>query len=53
MENLSYQALLETYLKAKELGLAEVFIRMIEEEMEKRGITEREIEYFKSFCDEK
>jgi len=47
MENLSRKALLETYIKAKDLGLADVFIKMITAEIDKRGITDRQIETFK------
>lgn len=48
MEKLSYYALLESYIKAQQLGLAKVFIHMIKEEINKRGITEGEIKAFRN-----
>ena len=47
MDNLSKKGLIETYIKAKDLGLAEVFIKMVTAEINKRGITSGEITAFK------
>jgi len=47
MKNLSNKALIETYVKAKDLGLAEVFIRMVTDEMNKRNFTKDDITAFR------
>lgn len=42
MKNLSNQALIKTYAKAKELNLANVFVQLIIDEMKTRDFTEDE-----------
>ena len=53
MDNLSKEALIEAYIKAIDLGLTELFIKMISYEIDKRGITDDEITVFKETCLEK
>jgi len=48
MEKLSNKALIETYVKAKDLGLAEVFISMVTVELKKRKITKNDIIAFRA-----
>lgn len=43
MENLSYEKLIETYVVAKRVGLAEPFIQLIEQEFQRRQMTLEEI----------
>ncbi|WP_084782087.1 sporulation histidine kinase inhibitor Sda [Bacillus niameyensis] len=43
MDRLSNQSLVETYLKAKRLGLSESFIQLLLEEMNKRNLKDEEM----------
>lgn len=45
MDKLSNQALIETYAKAIEFGLGEVFTRLITNEMNKRSFSVDEMEW--------
>lgn len=47
MKKLSTNALIETFLLSEELGLAKVFMELITDEMNQRGITEIEIDQFR------
>jgi len=43
MKNLSREELIKTYITAQKLGLANIFIQLIEQELYERNITKKEI----------
>lgn len=46
MKNLSREQLIDTYLIAQKVGLADIFIQLIEQEMKSRQVTLDEVNIY-------